>query len=152
MAINAQSKRSPDSHYGEVYMVGNATNTVITTTGVPVKIAGTSNNGLSAGRFILGNNRITWDGDEPITIKAVYSCTARRIGSGGTDYSFCVAINGTIQMKTCMQIQLSGQERVAISPGLFTLNKGDYLEPYVQNDSNVNDVLVEEINFIVSSL
>jgi hypothetical protein len=138
--------------HGEVYMQNNTTNTVITTQNVAVKVLGTTTAGLSTSNVTVGQNRLTYVGLVSGNFKATASIGAKRGGAINFDASWFIAVNGVIQQKSKLQIQTNNGEGAISIQCILNLTTNDYVELWVENDSNTEDVLVEDFNMIIEAI
>jgi hypothetical protein len=140
------------SAIGNYYMSNNATVTTITTSGVPVKVLGTTTANAINQKLSHSNNRLTYKGEliKNFQISAVASFTSgnnRLIG-------LYVAKNGTIINDSEMYATTSGSGRAeSITIQTITeLTNGDYIEIFIENDSNTDDITVEFLNVICKAI
>ncbi len=139
-----------NSERGEFYMQGNTTQTIITSTNTPVLVAGTTTAGISsAGISIPDTNRITNTSGETREFYTTISFTAYKVGGGGgIDATFYIAIDGVIQGKSGIQRALTGRAGAVNIQCLANVADNSYIELYVENNSNTQNIVVENINAI----
>lgn len=131
------------AHYATVTMQGNSTESVITTAGTPVKVAGTFVVGDVSGFTADTTGKIT-ETESGITrhvINAIVSLTA----TSGTNHqcSIYIALNGSVIATTRMTNTISaGLSRSMATFANIEVSNGDYLEIYVSNDSTTDDLIV----------
>ena len=138
--------------YGEVHMQNNATNTVIAAANTPVKVAGVTSNGDSSSDITLGSNIITYTGAETKTFSIEAAANLLRIGFGGNDGTLYIARNGAVVLKSAIQLTMNGQERPAPIQCFLDLAQNDFVEVWVENNTNGNDVRVEHMNLKIQSV
>lgn len=139
--------------YGEMYFQGNTTVTPIATAGTPIKVSATYNSGLLNG-FTQTGGTLTYIGTSAITAMFSANVTAYYNGSAQKT-SFYIAINGSVLTKSKEQIYLgptTNQPMPDPVKSLSTLNPGDIVELWVSNDDNANQIIVQDINFSVTSI
>ena len=134
-------------------MSANATVTDIVTQGIPVKVAGTTTASPLVQKFTLSNNRATYTGEisRSFAVSAVASITA---SAQNLQIGFYVAKNGAVIPSSEMYVttnQASRAESVAIQ-SIVDLSNGDYVEVWVENDTNSTDVTVTFLNVQVQSV
>lgn len=128
---------------GLLSMQGNATATVIATQSVYVLVAGvwtvedTSQfTGTAAGR-------LTYNGTKDIKQPITFSCSIEPVTGGSTNLSMRVAINGAVIAASEQDVRTSSGTPVNITLiWQSVLSTGDYVEVWVANDDNTNNVLV----------
>jgi hypothetical protein len=134
-------------------MQNNATLTDIVTQGVAVKIAGTTTAASINQRFTHSNNRATYIGALTRTFKitAVASVTST---TSNKQIGFYVAKNGAAIPNSEMYVTTNTNQRaesVAVQT-ITSLATNDYVEIWVENDTDATDVTVTYLNTIVESL
>jgi hypothetical protein len=135
------------------YMSDNATVTDVISTAVPLKVAGTTTGSAITQKFSLTNNRATYTGgitrDFKITAVASLTASAQSLQIG-----FYVAKNGAVLNESEMYITTNASAR-AESVAIQTITElvpNDYVEIFVENDTNNTDVTVTFLNVIVEPL
>ena len=131
--------------YGEFFIQGNTTPTILSV-GVPEKVdlaftAGNLNN------FSYANGRLIFTGVDPTILDVCVSMTA--VPQNSASISMMVFKNGAIVTKSQQTINLSGvtPSPKAMSSGTTsTFNTNDYIELFIQNDSNSDPVTVVDVN------
>jgi len=140
------------SSLAQYTMNGNATATVITTTGVYVKIAGVTTAGPYVQRFTLTNNRATYTG----ALTGFFSASA--IGSisaqANREIAFRIAVNGVTLLATQMSTNTEGVGRSAplTVQGVLQLAIGDFVEVFVANLTDTTSVTIRDLNVTVEPL
>jgi len=133
-------------------MLNNATVTTITTQGVPVKIEGTSTANAINQKFSHSDNRLTYTGG--LTRNFQVSATASFTSGNNKVIGLYVAKNGVIIADSEMYATTSGSGRAeAIHvQTIFEMDENDYVELWIENDSNTDNITVEFLNHICKSL
>jgi hypothetical protein len=135
------------------YMQNNATLTDIITQGVAVKIAGTTTAASINQRFTHTDNRATYIGaiTRAFKVTAVASVTS---ATANKQIGFYVAKNGTVIADSEMYVTTNANNRaesVAVQT-ITSLATNDYIEIWVENDTDATDVTVTYLNVIIESL
>lgn len=133
----------------QYFMSGNATATTISSTGVAVKIAGTTTSAAITSKFTNTDNRATYVGAliKPFKVTATLS-----VESGNNNQiGVYVAKNGTLITQSEVYGTTSGAGRAEniVVQTFVDLQQNDYLELWVENDTSTQDVVVTDLNFIV---
>lgn len=135
---------------GLLYMQGNSTDTVIATQGVPVLIAGTWSSEAATGFTATAAGRLTYTG----TTTRVFKVDAHISATGASDSpttSLLIAKNGTVIAGSEMATQLQNTHEESISTSWeLSLVTGDYIELFIENNSNTVDILVDRAILRVS--
>jgi hypothetical protein len=138
---------------GNYYMSANATVTTITTIATPVKVLGTTTANAINQKFTHSNNRLTYVGElqKDFEIQAVASFTG---GGQNKEIGLYVAKNGAVLSDSEMYATTDGNNKAqSISIQTITeLSNTDYIEIWVENNSDTTDVTVEFLNVICKSL
>ena len=130
------------AEYANVSMHGNATNTVITSTATPVKVAGTFVVGAEAGYTGDTTGRITHIGN---TARHIINAIISLSVTSGTNHrvSMYIAKNGTVLNDTkTTATTSSGLYRSLATFANLELDDGDYVEIFVRNESTTDDLIV----------
>jgi hypothetical protein len=132
------------------YMTSNATSTTIGTTGVAVKIAGTTTSSAVTQRFTnTTTNRATYTGAIERTFKI--DAIASVGGSANRNFSVYVAVNGTVQASSRSRSKTNsgGDPALVFSSVITSLSQNDYIEAWVANDDNTASLTVVDLNVLV---
>jgi hypothetical protein len=135
------------------YMQGNATDTVISATATPVKVLGTTTETAISQKFDnTTSNRALYEGAIPrnFEVQIVFS-----LSSGNNNkIGFYVAKNGTelSESETYVTTDSGGRLENGYVQVLVSLEDGDYIEAFVENDTATNDVLVDSMNLIIKEV
>jgi hypothetical protein len=144
---------SNSAELANYYMQNNATLTDIVTQGVAIKIAGTTTAASINQRFTHSNNRATYVGalTRAFKVSAVASVTS---ATANKQIGFYVAKNGAVLPDSEMYVTTNANNRaesVAVQT-IVSLATNDYIEIYVENDTDNTDVTVTYLNTIIESL
>lgn len=137
------------AHY---YMSGNATPTPIASTGVPVKVLGTTVEGTASSKFTHGVNRATFDGSlaetYEVSVRAALSSVANN------ELALYVAKNGSPVASSVMPATANAGGRVEASGtlGVVDIAQGDYIEVWVANNTNPNAITVTDLQVLAKRL
>jgi hypothetical protein len=130
------------AEYANVSMHGNSTETVISSTATPVKVAGTFVVGDESGYTGDTTGKITHNGDTARhIINAIISMTV----ASGTNHivSMYIALNGSIVSTTkTTTTTSSGLYRSLATFANLQLDDGDYVEIFVRNESTTDNLIV----------
>ena len=134
-----------------IYMVNNATETVISTQNVPVPVLGTFSEHRASHFSTTAAGRITYLGmqDHRTTISA--SLSAKTASGADKDITVYVALNGSIIANSAISNNAklaTKNNTVMIWKDVMTTN--DYIEIWVENNDDTANILVEDINFVAS--
>lgn len=134
-------------------MPTNATATVISTITTPVAVAGVFSAAEQQRFTISTSGKITYIGEPDIVAQVQLNFAAQKQVSGECRYTFYIYKNGVKIPGAASSIILD--DTVELSVSIITisnLSKNDYLELYVENNENTDDVLVFSVQSIVSGL
>ena len=140
-----------DQIYGQVTMQGNATATTIATQGTPVKVAGTWV--VQTESNFTGNTtgRLTYNGSTTEVVSASVSITFSHAAGGTDDLAVYIAKNGSVITASKLTRAVTGSAIGNV--GTFfniSMDTSDYLEVFVANDSDTNDITVVDCLFGVA--
>ena len=140
-----------DQIYGQVTMQGNATATTIATQGTPVKVAGTWV--VQTESNFTGNTtgRLTYNGSTTEVVSASVSITFSHAAGGTDDLAVYIAKNGSVITASKLTRAVTGSARGNV--GTFfnvSMATSDYLEVFVANDSDINNITVVDCLFGVA--
>ncbi len=131
-----------NSARGMAYMQENSTATVIVTQDVPVLVGGTWLSGAADNFSVSAAGRLTYTGlsAQVFDVDAVASISA---ASGSPDCSLCIAKNGTVIAATRISDRLQNTHPVHLSTlWNLSLSPNDYIELFIENNSNTVDFTV----------
>jgi hypothetical protein len=138
------STKSPREVFNSIiaggYYVSTATATTIAVTNTWYKVLGTTT-ATSTERFSHSNNRLTYLGNN--TQKLLINFTGNFIDGAGTPIAeIAIAKNGSIETSTIMRVDLKhsgGADNASIS-AILTLDRDDYIEVFIRNTTNTNNI------------
>jgi len=137
---------------GNFYMLNNATATVISGSGVPTKVLGTTTPNAINQKFSHSDNRLTYTGG---LIRDFQVSVTTSLTSGNNNViGVYVAKNGTILTESEMYGTTSSAGRAeSIScQTILEMEENDYIEIWVENNTATQDITVEYMNVIIKSL
>lgn len=130
-----------------VSLNNNATETVITVTGTPVKVAGTFV--AERGSHYTGDTtgRITYNGERPITTPVDIVVTLKSAGGTNKDVEAFLALNGAVISNSGKTNRVGQNDPKNVSVvWQLSLTQNDFLEVFVANNTDtVNLVVVDAI-------
>lgn len=137
---------------GNIYITTPA-ETTITTQGSAVKVNGTTTSVRMFRALSSVSNRIVYNGSatKVFNIQASLSGFAE---STNTNYTFFIARNGTLLPSTAIQTRFQGggggaDIRALSFTGTVELAPGQYIEVFVRNDDNKNNVTISRLNLLI---
>lgn len=153
------TKFSPPSitlAWGEIFAFNSTVATVIALAGVKAQVTNFDNNGLS-------NNMTPDHTNDHITIDVAgthlinCSITADSVAGAGAKYSFNVyKNNGAIQLENIhahRSLSGGGSETASVSlNGISSLNENDTIDCWVLNESNAQNIIIEDITLSITRL
>lgn len=134
---------------GNMYIT-TAVQTVISSTGVPVKVLGTT---TAASLFRMtspSNNRLTYTGSKTRSFQVICSLTAIQ-PSTNKYFSFYIAKNGVILPESRQEVKLvnsTDQGPVTLSCRV-SLAPNDYIEVWVENETSNTNLTVQTMNLSI---
>lgn len=119
-----------------------STQTSFNSTGVAVKVAGTTATTVNE-RFTSSNNRLTYTGIRPILLSVDASYTVDAVGNN-KQFSTYIAKNGTISSasRSIIRVATGTDNRSGTCLDLLNLNTGDYIELWIANDTDTTGATV----------
>lgn len=137
---------------GNLYMLNNATATVISGSGVPAKVLGTTTPNAINQKFSHTNNRLTYTGG---LIRDFQVSVTTSLTSGNNNViGVYVAKNGTIITESEMYGTTSsaGRAESITCQTILEMQENDYIEIWVENNTSSQNITVEYMNVICKSL
>lgn len=125
-------------------MVGNATETVISTINTPVLVAGTFVvEGVSIFEGTTGG-RATYKGERDFRAPIDFTTTVRAASGGTIDVTLYIAVNGAVLANSAKSASVSSSDKASIT-GLwqYTFQEDDYIEIFIENNTNTTNLVVE---------
>jgi hypothetical protein len=136
---------------GQYYMNGNTTPTTIASSGTYTKILGSTSAGSIVQRFdVSTSNKAIYTGS--LTDNFIVHVVLTFTGTNNDDLSFKIAKNG-------VEIDSSQLSRTVVGTGNYAsvalqdiveLSTNDYIEVFATNDTNTNNIIIKDLNVIVS--
>jgi hypothetical protein len=144
---------SEDVVYGESFFQGNATETVIVTQGVPVKVNATYSSGDLQG-FVQAAGTLTYQLPVVRTMAINASLTAS-MNLVDAEISVTIFHNGSAIAKSTQSPSMDGTtpsyESISVT-ALVSLSQTDTIEIFVQNDSGTDNITVKDLNLKAHSI
>jgi len=140
-----------DQIYAQVTMQANATATTIATAGTAVKVAGTWVVQTESNFTGDTTGRLTYNGGTTEVVSANVSITFQHAGGGTDNLAVYIAKNGSVLTGSKLTRAITGTTRGNV--GTFfnvSMTADDYLEVFVANDSDTNNITVVDCLFGVS--
>lgn len=124
---------------------GNVTQTVINTTSVPVKVAGTWAVEREAHFTGSTSGRVTYIGERDIVVPVDISVVVVSASGNNQNVKALLALNGTVIANSgrSNEVGLLTPKSIPVLWQL-TLSKDDFLEVFIQNDSSSNNLIVKD--------
>lgn len=140
---------SNSADISQYYMNGNATATVISSTGVEYKVAGTTTSSSVTSKFTNTDNRATYVG--ALTRFFKVTATMSITSGNGNQVGAYIAKNGTIvdDSEIYITTNASGRAENVMIQTLVQLTSNDYIEIFVENNTATNNITVTDLNVIV---
>lgn len=139
--------------FAQYYMVGNSTVTSISTTGVFVKVAGTTTQGEAPDNFNLTDNRATYT--QSTTAKFKVTGLLTFTSGGNNSIEVRVAKNGVTQARGTQAVETGGSgnaENVVVKDVVELSSATDYIEIFVANATDTGDVTVVDLMVVIERL
>lgn len=125
------------------YLTANATPTVISAAGTPTLILGDWINERSSHFEVDSTGRITYIGEKSIVLPITLAADLQPVSGTNKDLTLCIALNGTQINGTGREARIdSGNPQSLTSIWQHEFVNGDYIEAFVQNDSDATNILV----------
>lgn len=142
------------SEIGQMYYTNNTTQNPIATTGVFEKILGTTTASSINQKFTHTSNRLTYTGGLNRSFKVTAFVSAQSITTNSITILVRIAKNGTTIAESEAQATTAATLRNDNFPcqALVELAPNDFIEMYIANSTNANNVLATELNVIVEAL
>lgn len=139
---------------GQMYYTNNTTQNTIATTNVFEKVVGVTTASAINQKFSHTNNRLTYTGGIARAFRATAFCSAQAITTNATTILIRIAKNGVTIAESEAQSTTSATGRNESFPcqAIVELTANDYLEVWIANATNANNLLVTELNMIVEAL
>ena len=138
---------------GQMYMTENVTSTVISTANTFVKVAGVTTPSSDNQKYLHANNRLTCDAIRPR--KYLIQATLSYIGTNGNEYEFGFYDSKLGDIRTPSRIHsTAGSNRIESlhTACVVEHSQGDYIEIWAANRNNTNNLVVEDLNCIITEI
>lgn len=135
------------------YMLGNTSTTVISAISTPVKISGTTTEIDLSQRFTVAtDNRATYIGSIDRDFRV--GCTLSLTSGNNRQITAYIYKNGSALTGTQVNFTTSGSGRLenGTIQGLTSLSDSDYLEVWIENNSNSANITVEDLNLTIEAI
>lgn len=140
------------AEFGNYYMTNNAIVTPIAVSGTAYKILGTTTENAINQKFSHTDNRLTYTGglDRNFQVSATVSFTS----GNNKVIGLYISKNGSIVTSSEMYATTSGSGRAESIhvQTVLDLTANDYIELWIENDTDTTDITVEFLNLICKSL
>jgi hypothetical protein len=135
----------------QMYFSNNATQNAIATTGVFEKIVGTTTASSVNQKFSHTANRLTYIGGTSRSFVITASASVNSVVTNAVVILVRIAVNGTTIAESESQAttSASGRNENFYSQAIVTLNPNDFVELFVANGTNANNVLATELNVLI---
>jgi hypothetical protein len=142
------------SEIGQMYYSNNTVQNGIATTNVFEKIAGVTTASTINQKFTHTDNRLTYTGGLVRSFKVTASVSANSVTTQSVVIKTRVAKNATTLAESESQATTSatGRNENFFSQAIVELNTNDFIEIFIANETNANNLLVTELNVIVEAL
>lgn len=153
-ALFTETKGVPNSaSIANYYMFNNATLTDIVTQGVAVKIAGTTTQGTVSQKFTYANNRATYVGAIQRDFKVTYVATIIGDASNKQIGLYVSKSNSLVaESEQYVTTNAASRAEAVTIQAVVSLNTNEYIEAWVENDTDATDVTVSYLNVIIEAL
>jgi len=142
------------SQIGQMYYNNNTVQNAIATTGVFEKIEGTTTAGTINQKFDHISNRLTYTGGLVRSFKITAFVSAQAITTNATTILVRIAKNGTTIAESEAQATTSatGRNESLPSQSIVEMTTNDFIEIFIANATNANNLLVTELNVVIEAL
>lgn len=142
------------SEIGQMYYTNNTVQNGIATQNVFEKIAGVTTASAINQKFSHTSNGLTYTGGLARSFKITAAISANSVMSNSVVILTRIAKNGTTIPESESQATTSATARNEnfFSQAIVELNTNDFVEVFIANATNANNLLVTELNLIVEAL
>ena len=142
------------SAIGQMYYTNNTTQNPIATTNVFEKVLGTTTEGSINQKFSHTDNRLTYTGGLARSFKVTAFLSAQAINTNATTVLIRIAKNGVTIAESEAQSTTSSTGRNESLPcqAIIEMTTDDFVEMYIANATNANNLLVTELNVVIEAL
>lgn len=147
------SPSSASESYANVFFNGaNATDTVITTQNVPVKVLGTTTLGENGNGFTDDggvSNRIKNETGVTKKVRIIVALSILKVGGGPAQgYVLYIAKNGTVLTGSGQRVGANNTSRLNVPLTFITeMLNNDYVEVWVENAESTSNALITRLSF-----
>jgi hypothetical protein len=142
------------SAIGQMYYSNNTTQNPIATTNVFEKILGTTTASSINQKFSHTNNRLTYTGALARSFKVTSFVSANSVSTNNVTILVRIYKNGVAIPESEAQASTSATARNESFPSqaIIEMVQNDYVEIFINNTSNANNLLVTELNVVIEAL
>jgi hypothetical protein len=142
------------SAIGQMYYTNNTTQNPIATTGAFEKILGTTTASSINQKFSHTNNRLTYTGALARSFKVTSFVSANSVTTNNVTILVRIYKNGVAIPESEAQASTSATARNESFPSqaIIEMVQNDYVEIFINNTSNANNLLVTELNVVIEAL
>lgn len=142
------------SEIGQMYYTNNTVQNPIATTNVFEKIEGITTASAINQKFSHTSNRLTYTGGLARSFKITAAISANSVTTQSVIIKTRIAKNGTTLAESESQATTSatGRNENFLSQAIVELTTNDFIEVFIANETNANNLLVTELNVIVEAL
>jgi hypothetical protein len=142
------------SEIGQMYYTNNTSPNTIATTGVFEKIVGNTTASSINQKFTHTSNRLTYTGGLNRSFKVTGFISANSVTTNIVTILVRIAKNGTTIAESEAQATTSATGRNESFPcqAIVELAPNDFIEMFIANATNANNLLVTELNVVVEAL
>ena len=138
--------------YAEMFLTNSTTPTVVSSVGVQYKLAGTTTAGALNMFIMSGSNRLQYTGSTTGFSFSVTVNLSAIAASSNQLFQVSIQKNGTIQTNTIMQTQFGSADQAIGLSGIVSMDPGDYVEIWIQNNTSNKNFIAKYMSFILSQV
>ena len=137
------------SDISQYFMNGNVVATTILAIGAPIKAAGSTTSSIITSKFTNSDNRATYNG--ALTKFFKVSASLSLTSGNNRQLSIYIAKNGAVINDSIVNATASGNGRSenVVSHTLVELTADDYVEIFVANETDTQNITVTDLNVII---
>jgi len=142
------------SQIGQMYYTNNTVQNPITTQNVFEKIVGVTTASTINQKFSHTNNRLTYTGGLARSFKITAAISANSVITNSVTILTRIAKNGVTIAESESQATTSASARNEnfLSQAIVEMTTNDFIEIFITNATNANNLLVTELNVIIEAL
>ena len=123
---------------------GSSTETTISTINTPVLVNATWVEVNASLMTTTAAGRVTYIAERPLPIPIDATIGLRSSTGAAIDVTMYIAINGVVDAGSALKFEITGNKpQVATLPWQVVIEKDDYVEVFIENNSNTVNVIVE---------